>query len=307
MINNYNKTPRVWGYARASTSDQVMSPEKQLDLITAKGQKIEGAKWARCRVDVRSATKSRWNDRKRRPEFGKLMDQMEQGDHLILWRLDRLERRMFPMVQALDWLVRRGINIHVLEHGGMQLDLDTAMGRLLVMILAGFSEVFSAQLSETIKAEVRWRKARGIAYSKFPPPGHIRVKRLATNPKGDRKYDKFDVWDDKQCDLIREIAYRFNRGVAMYRIAEDFVRRRERRGDGTLWINPKGHGKTRLRLGLDSLYKAYWWHMERLSRGLDLKDLPCTLEVQEHAQDCMARKQLRASHGRRKFDRIEFD
>lgn len=304
---NHNGTPRVWGYARASTSDQVMSPERQVDLVTAKGQTIKGAQWIRCRVDIASATKCRWNDRQRRPEFCKLMDQMEQGDHLVLWRLDRLERKMFPMVQALDWLVRRGISIHVLEHGGMQLDLDTAMGRLLVMMLAGFAEVFSAQLSETVRSANRWRKERGLAYSHFPPPGHIRTKRLATNPRGQRKYNKFDVWDDKQCDLIREIAYRFNRGVPMYRIGEDFVDRQERRGNGTLWINPQGHGKERRRFDLHNLYRAYWWHMERLSRGLDLKDLPCTPEVQEHARRCIARKQTRARNGRKKFDRIELD
>lgn len=306
-MNNYHVTPRAWGYARASTSEQVMSPERQVDLITVKGQNIEGVQWVRCRVDIKSASKSRWDDRKKRPEFCKLMDDMEQGDHLIVWRLDRLERKMFPMVEALDWLVRRGISIHVLEHGGMQLDLDTAMGKLFVMILAGFSEVFSAQLSETIKADVKWRKARGLAYSHLPPPGHIRIKRLATNPKNRKKYDLFDVWDDKQCDLIREIAYRFNHGEAMEMIAKDFTERRERRGNGILWINPRGHGRKPRRVATNPLYNAYWWYMRRLAEGLDLKDLPCTEEVQEHARRCIARKRIRSSNGRKKFNRIELD
>ena len=107
--------PRVFGYARASRNHQLKSPEVQEELIRQKAETIEG-QWVRCRTDAAtSATKTRWNDPLRRPELGKLMRELEPGDHLIIWRLDRLERSPFGMVNALEWLVNRGVSVHILN------------------------------------------------------------------------------------------------------------------------------------------------------------------------------------------------
>jgi DNA invertase Pin-like site-specific DNA recombinase len=99
---------------------------------------------------------------------------LEPADHLIVWRLDRLERSPFGMVHALEFLVNRGVNVHILEHGGMQIDLDKPMGRLLVMILAGFAGFFADQLGEAIRTAKAWRKEHGLAYHSHPPPGKVR-------------------------------------------------------------------------------------------------------------------------------------
>ena len=73
------------------------------------------------------------------------------------------DRRRFSLVHALEWLVNRGVNVHVLEHGGMQLDLDTPQGRMLAMILASFAGFFADQLGEAIRAGIARRKERGLA------------------------------------------------------------------------------------------------------------------------------------------------
>ena len=86
----------IYGYARASRDTQVMSPEMQEDLIRKKASTIENGVFIHCRRDCGvSARVTRWNDPQRRPEFGKLMREMQPGCHLIVWRLNRLERSMF--------------------------------------------------------------------------------------------------------------------------------------------------------------------------------------------------------------------
>jgi DNA invertase Pin-like site-specific DNA recombinase len=98
------------------------------------------------------------------------MRELEPYDHLLVWRLDRLERSPFGMVHALQWLVNRGVNVRILEHGGMQIDLDKPMGKLLVMILAGFAGFFADQLGEAIRAGIALRKEHGLAYHSHPLP-----------------------------------------------------------------------------------------------------------------------------------------
>lgn len=275
--------PRIYGYARASRNHQVKSPEMQRDMILEKAKTIE-ARWVRCRTDAAtSATETRWDDPKRRPEFGKLMRELEPGDHLILWRMDRLERNPFGMVKALEWLVNRGVSIHILEHGGMQLDLDKPLGRLLVMILAGFAGFFADQLSEAVKTAIAWRKEHGLAYGHSPPPGKVRRHHRV---EGQSKPMIEDLWDQKQCDLIREIKHRFDRGERMVAIAEDFGERKEKRWNGKLWYARYGKKK---RLNLEPFYRAYWFYTELLASGKDLMDVPVGPEQQERAK-----RQLRA-------------
>ena len=266
--------PRCYGYCRASRNHQVKSPEMQRDMILEKAKTIE-ARWVRCRTDAAtSATEVRWNER---PEFSKLMRELEPGDHLILWRMDRLERRPVGMVKALEWLVNRGVSIHILEHGGMQLDLDKPLGRLLVMILAGFAGFFADQLSEAVKAAIAWRKEHGLAYGHSPSPGKIR--RWHQVPGRSTPMIE-DLWDQKQCDLIREIKRRFDRGESVVAIAKDFGERGEKRWNGKPWYARYGQKK---RLNLDPLYRAYWFLTALLASGKDLMDLPAGPEQQEHA------------------------
>ena len=290
-----------------STYDQVASPKRQQDMILARAEIIQaetGAQWGGCRTDEgTSATKIRWNDRKKRPELNKLLDAMEPGDHLILWRLDRLERSMFGMVRALEFLVDRGIQIHVLDLGGMQLDLTTATGRMFVVMMGALADMWSEQHSATVRADFKWRKANGLAYSPYPPPGHVRRKRKYTGGKRTqgRDHDLLDIWDEAQCELIRELFVRRAGGEPMQKIADDFYARKLKRGDGAPWVFlTKRKALDHPTAAVTRLNSVYWWHMERLSRGLDLQDLPCSEEVQKWAVSMLANKRVQVYGRNRK-------
>lgn len=304
-----NKNPRIYGYASQGSHYVKKPPEVQEHLIREKAKTIPDAAWARCWIDTGDViAKTRFEDRS---EAAKLMQKLTEGDHLIVWRLDRLDENALRSVDALKLLVDRGVCVHVLKHSELQFDLDQTTGPQLVQLLRGFGSILDTSRGEAVRSAKAWRKERGLAYHSCPPLGHIRIKRLATNPKGDRKYDKFDVWDDKQCDLIREIAYRFDRGERMQVIAEDFGDRDERTWNNKPWtrVRRRKHfirGKThrRKRLTLEKFYYAYWWHVERLAKGLDLKDLPCTVEQQEAAKRKLRQREERRRGGFR-FTPIE--
>lgn len=295
-MTDRNGQPRIWGYARASRNHQVKSPEVQLSLIEEKAKTIQGAQWARCRTDAAtSATEIRWNER---PEFVKLMNEMEPGDHLVIWRFDRLERSPFAMVHALEWLVNRGVSVHVLEFGGMQLDLDTPQGRMLAMIMATFAGFFADQLSEAVKSAKAWRKERGLAYQGAPPPGRIRVRRRV----GGKRIIE-DVWDQTQCDLIAEVKRRKDAHETMGTIARDFEAREEKLWNGKPWSRLYGRGKHKRR-NLYRFYKAYWFYNQLLAEGKDLMGVPATPEDQERAKRLMKRKE-KLRYGRDQYEPID--
>ena len=163
----------------------------------------------------------------------------------------------------------------------MQLDLDKPMGRLLVMILAGFAGFFSAQLSEQTKASKAYRRAHGLSADAHPPMGKTRKK--ATR---DGKSVKLDIWDEYQCNLVREIKDRFDHGETMVEIARDFYRREEKMWNGKPWAQRnKGHYRKVKRYSKTEwythrLYYYYWKYTELLAEGKDLQDYPVDPQVQ---------------------------
>jgi len=99
-----------------------------------------------------------------------------------------------------------------------------------------------------------------------------------------------DVWDQKQCDLIREIKHRSDRGERMADIAEDFRQRGEKMWNGKPWTQTYG---ARKRVNLSRYYRAYWFVTQLHAEGQDLMDLPCTEEAQERAKRRLKTKQQR--------------
>jgi DNA invertase Pin-like site-specific DNA recombinase len=258
--------PRCYGYARASDRyAQILSPERQEAQIQERAGQIQqqtGAELARIRVDKVSGSKVRYN---KRQEFRKLMQELQKGDHLIIWRLDRLDRGWTGLIQCLGWLVERGVEVHVLEHGDMQLDLKTANGRLFVSIMAGFAAFESERLSESVKAARRYCLANGLSVGGWPGFGRKWV--AMSGPKKKGRTRKAVVWDEAECRQIREIYERSTTGQESIRqIGVDFLERDERKANGKPWVrvNRKGY------VDCGRIYRVLKWYDRLLANGLDL-------------------------------------
>ena len=254
----------IWGYARASDARvQILSPERQQSQIADRAKQLveeTGATLAHIRTDRDSARHVRFD---KRPELVKLMREIEKGDHLIVWRLDRFDRSMAGIVAVLEWAADHDIHLIVLEHGKVHLDIDTAMGRLMVHILGAFAAWESDRHSEIVKAAMKWCRDNGLATGR-PRYGKKRV-RLAPR-HGQRKGRVMEVWDEGECRQIREIVVRHDAGEPLYQIGQDFDRRGERTANNKPWAIHKG-GK---RANYSRFYRVYKLYKRLQAEGKEL-------------------------------------
>src|SRR5882757_1158984 len=87
MLTSFGRTSVLLGYARVSTDGQ--DHALQLDALRAAG----------CdKVFVETASGTRID----RPELAKLLEQARSGDHICIWRLDRLARSLRHLIDIAD-------------------------------------------------------------------------------------------------------------------------------------------------------------------------------------------------------------
>jgi len=127
------------GYARVSTEDQNLNLQR--DALTAAGcERIFEDKASGARDD--------------RPGLTEALSHLRQGDCLVIWRLDRLGRRMIALLGFVEELRQRGCDFRILN-GSFPIDTTTAQGRLLFHI--------SAALAENERDVIRERTIAGLA------------------------------------------------------------------------------------------------------------------------------------------------
>ncbi len=143
---------RTFAYARVSTSDQTTA--NQLREIEAAGFSVD-----KRRVVSESISGSVSADQ--RPGFAKLLDRMEEGDVLIVTKLDRLGRNAMDVRATVEGLAERGIRVHCLALGGV--DLTSAAGRMTMQVLNAVAEFERDLLSERTHAGIARSKAEGKA------------------------------------------------------------------------------------------------------------------------------------------------
>jgi DNA invertase Pin-like site-specific DNA recombinase len=82
------------GYARVSTTDQ--QPRLQVDALQRAG----------C---YRVFTETASGTRSDRPTLEQVLDQLQPGDTLVVWKLDRLGRSLRHLVDTVTGLAERGV------------------------------------------------------------------------------------------------------------------------------------------------------------------------------------------------------
>jgi DNA invertase Pin-like site-specific DNA recombinase len=132
-----------YGYARVSTKDQVL--HLQTDALKNAGcHKIfyEVAKGARAD----------------RPEWLKLLDEIQKGDTLVVWKLDRMGRSLHHLIKVVNDLIAKGVDIISLQD---PLNTTTAQGRLIFNMFASLAEFEKDLIRERTMAGLKSARARG--------------------------------------------------------------------------------------------------------------------------------------------------
>ncbi|MCA8130988.1 recombinase family protein [Burkholderia cepacia] len=141
---------RTFAYARVSTADQTAS--NQLREIEVAGFSVD-----KRRVVTESISGS--VSAGQRPGFAELLLKMEEGDVLIVTKLDRLGRNAMDVRATVEMLADRGIRIHCLALGGV--DLTSAAGRMTMQVLNAVAEFERDLLIERTQAGIARAKAEG--------------------------------------------------------------------------------------------------------------------------------------------------
>lgn len=133
----------TYGYARVSTDDQDM--ELQYAAMAREG--ID-----RNMVFSEHASGKSMN-RKRLADVLKIM---RQGDKLVVWKLDRLGRTLTGVLETVEALDLRGIELVSITE---RFDTSTPMGKAFMQIALVFAELERNMISERTKAGMATRKA----------------------------------------------------------------------------------------------------------------------------------------------------
>ena len=83
--------------------------------------------------------------------------------------MDRLFRNTVDCLATVEELEKQGVAIQLCENGGMPLDLSTAMGKMMLTMLAGFGEMERNIISERTTMALQHLKDTGkrFTYDKY--------------------------------------------------------------------------------------------------------------------------------------------
>lgn len=141
---------RTFAYCRVSTSDQTTA--NQLQEIESQGFSVEPKRVVMETISGSVAAMER-------PGFSKLIDRMEEGDVLIVTKLDRLGRNAMDVRATVERLAASGVKVHCLALGGV--DLTSAAGKMTMGVIAAVSEFERDLLIERTQAGLSRAKAQG--------------------------------------------------------------------------------------------------------------------------------------------------
>jgi putative DNA-invertase from lambdoid prophage Rac len=141
---------RVFAYCRVSTAEQ--TTDNQLREIEAAGFAIAPR---RAIVETVSGSQAAMQ----RPQFSKLVDRLEDGDVLVVTKLDRLGRSAVDVRATVDMLAGRNVRVHCLALGGV--DLTSAAGRMTMQVLAAVAEFELDLLRERTASGLERARAEG--------------------------------------------------------------------------------------------------------------------------------------------------
>lgn len=148
---------RTFAYARVSTIDQ--EAQNQVAEIEAAGFKVAPHR-------IISETISGSVAIAQRPGFTRLLDKMEQGDVLIVTKLDRLGRNAIDVASTVARLEEMGIRVHCLALGGV--DLTSSAGKLTMGVINAVAQFERDLLIERTQAGLARAKAEGKPLGRPP-------------------------------------------------------------------------------------------------------------------------------------------
>ncbi len=155
------------GYARVSTNEQ--NPDLQVNALREAG------------CDLVYVDEGVSGSTTQRPELDRLLVELEDGDTLIVWKLDRLGRSLQHLLTLVSGFRSRNIDFTSLTE---QLDTSTPGGRVLFSIMGALSEFERDLIVERTIAGIQAAKARGVTVGRPRSMSHEQVQHAKSLVEG---------------------------------------------------------------------------------------------------------------------------
>lgn len=153
----------IIGYARVSTDDQKL--EAQTDSLEGVGAE---------RVFADKITGSA----RSRPQLDQMIDQLRQGDVVVVTKYDRLARSLRDLLDIVETIRERGAGFRSLAE---DIDTTTPAGRLVFHVFASIAQFERERISERTREGLQAARKRGRVGGRPPalsPTQCIEVKRM---------------------------------------------------------------------------------------------------------------------------------
>ena len=147
------------GYARVSTDDQ--NPALQLAAL-----KKAGCKTVFKDAGISGATT-------KRPALLRCLKTLEAGDTLVVWKLDRLGRRLRDLITMLDDFKHRAVKFKSLTEA---IDTETPTGRAMWQMIGVLAELERSLITERTRTGVKAAKERGVKFGRTPKLSPPQIK-----------------------------------------------------------------------------------------------------------------------------------
>lgn len=147
----------IYGYVRVSTQGQV----DRGNSIEAQTEELRKAGAAQLFIDagISGATPP-----EKRPELVRLLETVQEGDTVVVTRLDRLSRSAVGGYELVESLLKKGVSVRVMNMGLIE---DSTAGRLILHIMLAFSEFERETIKERMlegkaiaRQDPKWRDGR---------------------------------------------------------------------------------------------------------------------------------------------------
>jgi DNA invertase Pin-like site-specific DNA recombinase len=185
------------GYARVSTREQ--ETDLQLDALSRLG------------CDVVYQEKASGASQRGRPELARCLASLGRGDVLVVYKIDRIARSLFDLLDILRRLEKVGATIKSVTE---PLDTTNSMGVFVVQILGAVAQLERSMIRERSMAGQLAARMRGRL------PGRERVLDSETESKLVRQYLAGGVTYRElaelyrvSCSVAKRAVYRVTKGV----------------------------------------------------------------------------------------------
>ncbi|MFO1501319.1 MAG: recombinase family protein [Verrucomicrobiota bacterium] len=140
-----------------------------------------------------------------RPGLDRCLAQLQQGDVLLVWRLDRPGRSMRHLLDLVDQLRQRGVGFKSLCDG--VIDTTTASGELVFHIFTALAQFERKLIQERTNAGLAAARARGRTGGRKPIPADDPRVQMTKKMHADRTIPVPDIC--KTLRISRPTLYRY--------------------------------------------------------------------------------------------------